>query len=752
MKEFSGEERPAPARSGVSLVLLLAGIGAIGYGQWQWGRERLAQGLPWMLLGILIAAAGAGLFPARRTPGAPAAQRIKPAEIWFLAALLLAGGAVRFLSLERWPPGGFFDEVQNLLVAEEILRGARPIFIGDATQMPALFFYLLAGAIRLAGRSLATGRGFSALLGTLTLPAFYLLARRNFAWPAAVASTLLLAGSRWHITFSRVGFVGIFGPLLEVLAVLALWKAMETNLRVYYALFGVVVGVGLQSYYSFNLFPAVLLVAVLSYAAREGLKPFLPEVWRIVKGLVWSVLVTGILLVPLATFAIRHPETFFQRSNTVALWNPAHRLSWPDALWENTAVNLLMFQYRGDGNARHNIPGAPILNPIEGVLLAVGIAAAAERITKWPRATWLTWFGVMLLPACLTIEAPQAYRAIGAIPAVYLLMGEGLQAVWRIGAARLRKTAAAVAACLLIAAALAAASWNVSRYFGIQVRNPLAWSEFQADYHEIARFIKPLGGRYRIRVSPVYFDYPILRFHLGPDFPYDRFRLSDDLPLRGGKPQGILYVLEPFQKELFPLFREIYPDARLEEPKDPFGRPMFVAIVVPPGKDVPAPSGPAVAPGGFLGAYYRNENWSGQPGLLRQEPGICFHFHWHADALDHPFSADWAALLRVDEPGRYAFELLCSGPAVLLIGNKTASMGEVDRVVTYRVETDLAPGEHLLLVRYLEKSYASRVCLTWQPPSGPVSIPPMARLRPLDGKEYLRLRPQFPVPGPPSSK
>jgi hypothetical protein len=47
----------------------------------------------------------------------------------------------------------------------------------------------------------------------------------------------------------------------------------------------------------------------------------------------------------------------------------------------------------------------------------------------------------MLLPAILTIEAPQAHRAVGAIPAIYLLMGEGVQYVLAIateGAKRAR--------------------------------------------------------------------------------------------------------------------------------------------------------------------------------------------------------------------------------------------------------------------------------------------------------------------------
>ncbi|MDQ5859066.1 MAG: glycosyltransferase family 39 protein, partial [Acidobacteriota bacterium] len=329
-------------------ALFLAAGAAVLYAEHHWMHHRLAVGLPWMLGGILLAGLAGSLDPLRRnlvTPGG--ASRLRTSEKWFLVALVVGGGLVRFLSLDRYPPGGFFDEVQNLLVADGILAGNRPIFVGEMSQMPALFFYFLAAAIKIAGRSVATVRGLSAFFGTLTLPAFYFLARRAFAWPVAAATTLLLMGSRWHITFSRFGMVAIIGPLLEVLAVLFLWKAMETGKVGHYLGLGLVMGIGFQTYYSFNLFPGVLLVAVVSYAGRRGWRNFGRDLWPIAKRLVWSVLLAAVLLIPLARFALRNRETFFQRSNTVALWNPAHNRPWPGALWTNATAHLLMFHNLG---------------------------------------------------------------------------------------------------------------------------------------------------------------------------------------------------------------------------------------------------------------------------------------------------------------------------------------------------------------------------------------------------------------------
>jgi hypothetical protein len=665
-------------------------------------------------------------------------------------ALTVAGGAARFLWLDQLPPGGFFDEIQNHIVAEGILKGDRPVFIAEATQMPALFFYFLAGAIAVAGKGLATVRGLSALLGTLTLPAFYLLARRAFAWPVAAATAILLAFSRWHITFSRVGFVTIIGPLLEILAVLCLWKALETGRRLHFIVFGVVVGIGLQCYYSFNLFPAVFAIAILSFAGRNGWRRLGSELRPILRGLGWSVLAAGLLLIPLARFALKNPKVFFERASTVAIWNPAHHLPWPAILWQNTAAHLLMFNFRGDGNARHNIPDAPMLNPIEGVLLAVGLGAALARGWKWPQATWLGWFFVMLLPAILTIEAPQAHRALGATPAVYLLIGQGLQTLFALAAGRAAGLRRTISAAVMLVMSLAAASQDLSLYFRAQVQNPLAWQAFEAEHHAIARFLKPFGNRYDIWVNPLYFDYPIERFYLGEDFPYTRFRLFEHLPVPAAsvhaERQGLLYVLDPVQEGLFPLFRALYEHSRLGMHRDPFGEPMFVHIVVP-REDLERSGRVGAEAMGFLGVYYKNERWADEPQIARREPAIWFHTHWHEDILPHPFTADWVAFLRIEEPGDYGFELVTNGPTVLSFDQKPILQTKTpDDTSPQRVTVQASRGDHLLAVSYRETADRATIRLVWQPPSGATEVIPMRALRPLSAQDYARLRDSLPRP------
>ena len=49
------------------------------------------------------------------------------------------------------------------------------------------------------------------------------------------------------------------------------------------------------------------------------------------------------------------------------------------AIQETASKHLLMFNYRGDGNGRHNLPGRPMLDDVTGVLFVLGIALSLWR-------------------------------------------------------------------------------------------------------------------------------------------------------------------------------------------------------------------------------------------------------------------------------------------------------------------------------------------------------------------------------------
>ena len=745
---MTGEEVRLPAwRRFAGGAIVAASLAALAAAQRLLLTPEEAAGLRLLPVAMAVAAVGALLLHRR---GEPAPSGAPPFESWeklFLAGAVLAAAALRFPYLGLFPPGGFFDESQNVLVADSILKGSWPIFVGGASQMPALYFYPVAAAIGTFGTSIASIRGVSALCGTAAVPLLYLLTRRYYAREVAAAATVLLVGSRWHLNFSRIGFNGILSPLMELLTFLALVRALERRRRVDWVLLGAGIGIGLQTYYAFNLFPAVLAVALVSLMLASGSWKNRGEVRSVIRGLALAAGTALLLLAPLALFAVRHPETFFQRAGTVAIWNPAHGLKMPEALYSNIQSHLLMFVYRGDGNPRHNIPDAPLLTTIEGVLLAFGLACALARGLRWPRPAWLAWFAVMLLPGILTIEAPQAYRTVGVIPVLFLLIAEGLQTM--VGAASGRRRPSPLLGAGLGALAAATAAWSAVVYFEVQVQDPRVWHSFQAKEHDIARFLKENAAGREHYIDPGFFGVPTFRVYLGPAFRSSRFRLSDHFPVQARafaatNERPALYTLDGPLVELVPLFRAAFPHAASRRHLAPDGTVAFVSIEVPAGDRQHLED---VAACGYLGSFYPNAEWRGAPTLVRRDPAVFFHFHWDQDALVDPFTADWVARLKVDEPGEYGFEMLASGPALVVLDGQTVvrqALFESENPV--RGSVTLSPGEHVLAIRYLERSFASTIRVWWQPPSSRRSVIPLRRLTALTPGEYEALRDSLPRP------
>ena len=86
---------------------------------------------------------------ARREPATAVAEDPLANEKALLLLILVFGAAMRLWNLAGVPEGVWFDEAQNGLVANRILTdpGFKPVYIGDLTQLPALFFYYIAAFI-----------------------------------------------------------------------------------------------------------------------------------------------------------------------------------------------------------------------------------------------------------------------------------------------------------------------------------------------------------------------------------------------------------------------------------------------------------------------------------------------------------------------------------------------------------------------------------------------------------------------------
>src|SRR5207244_3307736 len=151
---------------------------------------------------------------------------------------------------------------------------------------------------------------------------------------------------------------------------------------------------------------------------------------------------------PLAIFALGHPDVYFHRVyqlSGLATKHPLHDLA------RNAWQTAGMINFGGDSNPRHNIPGRAMLFWPVGVLFLIGIIIAARR----QRLLWW-WLVIGLVPAVVVNEGvPHSHRAVLAAPAAFLLAALGAE--WMIETVQrwpLPKLAPALTALLVVAVAV----------------------------------------------------------------------------------------------------------------------------------------------------------------------------------------------------------------------------------------------------------------------------------------------------------
>jgi len=334
---------------------------------------------------------------------------------------LLAAALLRIPGLEQTPPGLHYDEAANVVLAREIgLQGERPIFISSYTGKEVLFFYLAGAMMRIAGPSAFALRLTAAFVGLLTVAATYTLGRALLAdRRLAVLAAALLAISFWHLVFSRLGFRAIGQPLLQALAVLALFRGLRQPHWRWFVLAGLFLGLTAYTYLAARLFPLPLLLALLPVLA-SGRQRLLQL------GLVGVVALA--VLAPLLLYFWRHPDAFWVRIDQVA---PAESLT----VGQSYLRSLGMFFLVGDPYWRFNLPGRPLFNWLWGGLGLVGWGSLLWRWRHW----WYDWQKaavlllllvpwLMILPTALAVGeiVPSNLRAIGLIPFIFFLPALGL--------------------------------------------------------------------------------------------------------------------------------------------------------------------------------------------------------------------------------------------------------------------------------------------------------------------------------------
>lgn len=334
---------------------------------------------------------------------------------------LVAVTGIYLAALDRNPPGLNFDESSVAYNAYTIAHEGRdehgasfPLYFRAFGEYKnPVYIYLLAGAFKLVEPSTLAARRSSAIVGIATVVTIAWL-----AWIATrnrkVALAALFAAAATPVIFeiSRLVLEGAAFPLAVALFLVAARIAHDRpdwNIRLACAL------------------AATLALVTYAYTAGRLLGPlfavllFVFVTRRRLPGLILTLFLYALMLIPAAIFNAHHPGAFFQHARDVALRGSGLAELAP-AVARNYVLNLdpINLALFGDPNARHHVAGSGgSILLMTFVLAAVG--ASLTWRTRWTAFLLLGMF-VSVLPGALSHGIAHTLR-LSALPPFLIALG-----------------------------------------------------------------------------------------------------------------------------------------------------------------------------------------------------------------------------------------------------------------------------------------------------------------------------------------
>jgi len=587
--------RPFKSKTrGKTAVLLLVAVGSLvvalflcGWSLWHFGRDANSpSGWPPFLASL--AALTIAILVLRRfqrehkeVPERPSGLSGNVTSLAMLLALFLLLAVALYLRIHKLgslPYGLWGDEGLHGLMAVEILDepSYRPVYIPEVNS-PSLFVYLQALSIKWIGQTTFAVRLPSAILSAVTVWLFFLLARELFNSRVALAGAFLMAVSFWFTLWGRSGMPGVTPPFVTVLAVLFLIRALRYGRLPDYLWAGLALGAAAWFYTALLLFPlvgAVFLVCLL--VTRRRL------VRRAYPGLVVCAAAALLAASPVLEYVSLHHSEFWDRTKDVVVFRDKPLSESLKDMGDNLRLHLLMFNYRGDSNGRHNLPGEPLLDFGTGVLAVLGLAYCVRHLGRPTNLLLVLWFALMLVPAILSqrIEAPHSLRAVGTLPAVYLLALVPVRRMWGLLDTAAVRPARLAFVALLLVGLVAIGYLNYAQYFQRYSTSRIVWEEFPSRETYISHRLAELGDReVDTYTTSVYIMYVVRGFLAPESRPPGILDSPEDLPVPIGSRQALLFV-DPRKKEIWERVQQCYSGAqvtRFQGPDD--DGPPFLFVV-----------------------------------------------------------------------------------------------------------------------------------------------------------------------------
>lgn len=704
--------------TGIGLFIIACSASIIGLVEFAQEKSARYGWTPYLASTALLVAAVYFLIPYKKS-----GSQLEPfsPKIILIGLLILALGVfMRFFRFYSVPFGTWIDEANIGLIARSILNdpGYRPVFL-TGFDHPLHFYALVALAFKFFGDTTSSIRLVTAIFGLATVGVAFLVGREVYGNRFGLCFAFLFAISRWHVTFSRFGVYTIAMPFFEMLTIWLLLRARRTSQVHDFLWAGLAFGYGLNFYIGIRLFIPVLGLYLALWIFTTLRQPVSPAststpAWpALFSGLIALTLATGFAVAPIAQFALTHSDIYWGHVNQVSIFTQREESSLPKALYNSTVKHLLMFNFRGDANGRHNLSGEPMLDPLTGLLFLLGFALACSRIRQPTYFLFQMLFVFSLLGGILSLdfEAPQANRVLGSISAVLFFATVGIDTLWLgLDKARLSSNVRRLVLTLsLLGFGGFIVYYNASTFFIRQANNDRTWNEFTGTESLTAqRMLEADPAKTTIYASVYLNNHEVIHF-MAPQITDSRGIIPPiGLPVREPGDRPVAIFVDPDSTWIIDQAKQFYPNAQFRVDNTPGGNPALYSVLISP-QDIQRLQGVTVS-------YWPGDSAQGDPILIRNEKSI--QADWsNQPPIALPFVARFQSTLYAPQFGEYELILQAPAQSNVWLDKQQILNGSGEQ----RITLPLAQGDHLLKIE--AHGGAGLVNLQWRAPDSKGKLP-----------------------------
>jgi hypothetical protein len=609
------------------------------------------------------------------------------------------------------PSGCFSDEAINGLTAIDILSGkSLPVYIGpQAPNNAAVFMYYIAVMFKIFGIGATQLRLTPAFLGILAVPAFYFLIRYIGGAIPALAGSFILAVMRWHIIFSRIAFHAAFAVIAVIFVLYFALRAFYSKKTYDFIFLGITLSFSLYTYQSARLCFFVVAAFIIYAFFYEG------DFYRKnLRKIAIAAAIAAVVFIPMGIYIVNNFNSFFSRQGEVSIFNKnvydrwsiqdqsweSHDKPWYSMLCDNIEEGMLMFNYKGDANERHNLPGQPELDFFTGIFALLGFFYALTRLSNPVYFLFTSSFIIFMCAGFFTIESPQSLRTVTAIPCVVFFALVFISKF--LSCFKPAKSVLTASGAILIMLLLSAYN-NFDIYFNKQAKDIRCWGAFSTTEYSAGKTVKDalLSGA-DTSVSTYYSGHPSFKFALGGIQGSDDFYLKTAVPANPkGDNKTFMYLLPLEYLPLVNYLDELYPHGSMTYFNNKIdGQPLFFTYSMS-GDDLKNFS-KNISNNGVDMQLFESRGFKGKI-ISQRMPFILIT--WYDFKNYNIGSIIWKAKLKAPVSGEYEFNLKSRGYSFLNIDGKNIVSDTLKKEIRCdftenTAETYLSRGFHDIEVKY----------------------------------------------------